>query len=572
MSDTAGPHLSLRGMESGRGQELEDFHYCGKDLRLEFGLQEVEIMAMTAAPPPSVSEPPPPQAPRMRTGHVLLVVFGSLLALVGLALTAIAISLGWVAFAQRDGRFLTTSTERYAVDSHALTTQELKVLVDPGMPTLARGDIARVLVRGTSARADGEIFIGIGPQSEVSQYLTSVEHSELTDVRVRPFRPEYRTVPGTKPPAPPGEQGFWVVSAQGPGTQQVETVLRSGSWVVVVMNADASRPIAVDLQAGARTDLFGPITIAVLIGALALLAIGVPLLVLGAAGLGRDATRPPALPSGTAPAAGGATMVRSDPSAAAVPVQSGALADSSAGYPAHLRGDLDPQLSRWMWLVKWFLAIPHFILLAFLWLAFLITTVIAGFAILFTGRYPRSLFDFNVGVVRWSWRVGFYAYSALGTDQYPPFTLARTSYPADFDVEFPERLSRGLVLVKWWLLAIPHLVIVALFTTPWYWISDPDWTTNAQRNGGISLLGVLVLIAALVLLFTGRYPRPLFDFILGLNRWIYRVTTYVALMRDEYPPFRLDQGPHDPADSRPLPEATPLPPIDEGSNQTADQR
>src|SRR5215213_10059876 len=100
-------------------------------------------MAMTAAPPPSVSEPPP----RMRAGHVLLVVFGSLLALVGLALTAIAISLGWVAFAQRDGRFLTTPVERYEVDSYALTTQELNVLVDPGSLS---GDDPEALLAGRS--------------------------------------------------------------------------------------------------------------------------------------------------------------------------------------------------------------------------------------------------------------------------------------------------------------------------------------------------------------------------------------------------------------------------------------
>ena len=233
---------------------------------------------------------------------------------------------------------------------------------------------------------------------------------------------------------------------------------------------------------------------------------------------------------------------------------------SQAGYPVQLTGELDPNLSRWLWLVKMFLAIPHYVVLAFLWVAFLITTVIAAFAILFTGRYPRSLFDFNVGVLRWSWRVGFYASGALGTDRYPPFTLSRTDYPADFDVDYPEPLSRGLVLVKSWLLAIPQLIIVALVTAdmPLWWTARNDWGSGHQTTAGISLLGILVLVAGLVLLFTGRYPRPLFDIVIGVNRWIYRVLSYVALMRDEYPPFRLDQGPHEPAD-RPAdgPAATP---------------
>jgi hypothetical protein len=225
---------------------------------------------------------------------------------------------------------------------------------------------------------------------------------------------------------------------------------------------------------------------------------------------------------------------------------------AQAGYPVRLTGELDPNLSRWLWLVKMFLAIPHYVVLAFLWVAFLVTTVIAGFTIVFTGRYPRSLFDFNVGVLRWNWRVGFYVYAALGTDRYPPFTLARTDYPADFDVAYPERLSRGLVLVKW-LLAIPHLIIVFLIagTILPYWWTDYDWTSGFQPIGGYSVLNLLVVIAGFFLLITGRYPSALFDLLLGINRWLYRVFVYVALMRDEYPPFRLDQGQYEPVELEP---------------------
>jgi Domain of unknown function (DUF4389) len=222
--------------------------------------------------------------------------------------------------------------------------------------------------------------------------------------------------------------------------------------------------------------------------------------------------------------------------------------------PVRLTGELDPQISRGLWLVKWLLAIPHYVVLLFLWIAFLVTTVIAGFAILFTSRYPRSLFNFNVGVLRWNWRVAFYTYSALGTDRYPPFTLARTDYPADFDVAYPERLSRGLVLVKSWLLAIPQLIIVALFTAniPYWSTASTDGTMSGyESTAGISLLGLLVLIGGFFLLFTKRYPQGLFDLILGVNRWLYRVITYVALMRDEYPPFRLDQGRREPGDTEP---------------------
>ena len=225
-------------------------------------------------------------------------------------------------------------------------------------------------------------------------------------------------------------------------------------------------------------------------------------------------------------------------------------------HPVRIEGRLDSELSRWLWLVKWLLAIPHFIVLVFLWIGFVLLTIVAFFAILFTGRYPRSIFEFNLGVLRWTWRVAFYTYGALGTDRYPPFTLGLVAdYPATLEVEYPAQLSRGLVLIKWWLLAIPHyLVLGILIGGGWSgWNGNSNWDHGGdwggRRWGGPGLIDLLVLFAAIALLFTTRYPRGIFDFVLGLNRWVARVVAYVVLMTDRYPPFRVDQGPEDPRDT-----------------------
>jgi hypothetical protein len=227
-----------------------------------------------------------------------------------------------------------------------------------------------------------------------------------------------------------------------------------------------------------------------------------------------------------------------------------------SAHPVRVEGRLDPGLSRWLWLVKWLLAIPHFIVLVFLFLAFVLLTIVAFFAILVTGRYPRSIFDFNVGVLRWAWRVVFYSYGALGTDRYPPFTLAPVpDYPASVEVPYPEQLSRGLVLVKWWLLALPHYLVlgVLLGGGGWFaWKGGWDGGGDGWRyGGGPSLIVLLVLFAAIALLFTTQYPRGIFEFVMGLNRWVLRVVGYAALMTDAYPPFRLDQGEDEPGASAP---------------------
>jgi hypothetical protein len=198
-----------------------------------------------------------------------------------------------------------------------------------------------------------------------------------------------------------------------------------------------------------------------------------------------------------------------------------------SSYPVSLRGELSVPPARGWWLIKWLLAIPHYVILVFLWIAFIVVAIIAFFAILFTAKYPRGLFDFNAGVLRWTWRVGFYSYEALGTDKYPPFTLKSVDYPADLEIEYPERLSRGLVLVKWWLLAIPHYIIVAFLQG------------GAGQESKVGLTFILAIFGAIALLFTGKYPEDIFKLVIGMNRWSYRVAAYASLMTDKYPPFRL---------------------------------
>jgi hypothetical protein len=454
----------------------------------------------------------------MKPGKIALAVIGALVGLMAAGFLGGGAGLVWAYNTQRtDDGFFESEAIELDTSAYAITSTEIDLGSQPE-DWFPAGRLATVRIETESADSEA-VFVGIGPERDVEAYLGDMERTEVTNIG--PSGVTYDTTGRSEPVALPGDQDFWVASSEGEGQQTITLDLDQGSWMAVIMNADASPGVSVDVVGAAQTAWLIPVAAFMVVIGLFLAAITAVLLVVAI----RRTDEPP--------------LVRAE-------------AGAVGSYPVRIEGSLDPELSRSMWLVKWFLAIPHYVALAFLWAAFALLTVVAFFAILFTGRYPESIFRFNVGVMRWSWRVGFYSFSALGTDVYPPFTLEDVDYPARLDVAYPTELSRGLVLVKWWLLAIPHYLIVGFLTSGLIW-----WTTDIGESGGAfleaggGLIGVLVIIAAFALAFTGRYPQGLFDLIMGFNRWVFRVGTYVALMTDEYPPFRLDLGGSEPGSAPP---------------------
>ena len=463
--------------------------------------------------------PVSPRPDRPRSSRPFPLVVGVILALIGLPLLLAGLGLGWALGTQRDDDgFFASPTESVSTSTAALTSGVLKLGEAGSDAGWADRNLATVRLTAT-AQGDAPVFVGIAARGDAEGYLADAAYDEISDVTMDPFAYELtrRGSDGTQPTPPAGE-AFWVAQATGAGIQQLVWDLEPGSYTAVVMNADGTTGVDVDLAVAGRLDLLGPIALTLGLAGVVFVVTGALLVVYGAQSPG------PARASG-----------------AIEPRQDDLPAPAYADTPVRLTGYQDPHLSRGLWLVKWLLAIPHYLILAVLWAVFGVLTVVAFFAILVTGRYPRGVFDLNVGILRWTWRVQFYATHALGTDRYPPFTLAETDYPAALDIAYPERLSRGLVLVKW-LLALPHLIIVAVLAGSWGWVFGDDGARLAV--GG--LIGALTLAAGLLLLFTGRYPTPLFDLLVGLNRWSYRVIAYVGLMTDDYPPFRLDQGPSEP--------------------------
>ncbi len=173
-----------------------------------------------------------------------------------------------------------------------------------------------------------------------------------------------------------------------------------------------------------------------------------------------------------------------------------------------------------------YIFLPHGFILIFVTLWSQILKIIAFWAILFTGKYPKNLFDFQVGLIRWTLRLKARVYNI--SDGYPAFGIKGTDEHTSFDVEYPEKVSIALMLVRfffgWLYVYIPHLFILIFRSL---------------------FVNILIIIAWIAVLFTGNYPKIFHDWVVGQLRWPTRISLYMSYMTDIYPAFTGDELPEE---------------------------
>jgi len=204
-----------------------------------------------------------------------------------------------------------------------------------------------------------------------------------------------------------------------------------------------------------------------------------------------------------------------------MPVEVKGMANGS--YPARLGIEAPLEVKNWRPLVHWLLAIPHYLILYALSILRRVLLLIAFFTVLFTKKIPQQMFDLIVMTRRYGWRVGTYA--VWMRESYPPFSFGSTALddgmdPAWLSTDYPQELNRWGPLFKW-LLAIPHYIVLLFLRIAVFFV---------------------VLVSFFAVLFTGKWPKGMRSFVVGVSRWSLRVVTYAAFLTDEYPPFSLEDG------------------------------
>ncbi|MGS0688061.1 hypothetical protein ACVBEQ_23375 [Nakamurella sp. GG22] len=298
----------------------------------------------------------------MKTSRIVALVIGCLLLVPGLGMLFGGGLLGLAYTTGRnDAGYFSSSVIGLRTATAAITAETPTLTTDLQKSTWVIDTLdTDVRLRATAVSGDVGTFLGIGPAADVDAYLSGVGHAEI--IGLTKGTPVYRTSEGGWKAAAPGDQTFWVASTQGVGTQELSWHPTDGRWAAVIMNADGSPGVSVAGMVQIKAGFLLPLLIILLIAGFVTTAGAIVLIVVGASGRRTGKTD-----RGWAPVVGGA-------------VPADAAGSATAEHPVVLTAHLDPGLSRWKWMVKWFLAIPHYVILTFLWPAFLVVTVIAGSA------------------------------------------------------------------------------------------------------------------------------------------------------------------------------------------------
>ena len=223
-----------------------------------------------------------PHAPaRRRTGgRIASIIAGGFAAVLAVGFIAAGALLLWSDAKKDDQGYLSTGKDRYAASTHALATDNLDVDLDGAGWIMDRDDLGKVRLKVDSSNGK-PVFVGIARTSNVSDYLRGTSYTSVTDVDYSPFHASYRDHGGHRRPARPADQNFWAASAHGSGTQTLDWDLEDGDWSIVVMNADGSRGVDTDINAGAKVPFLGTLGWVSLGGALFLLITAGALVYLG---------------------------------------------------------------------------------------------------------------------------------------------------------------------------------------------------------------------------------------------------------------------------------------------------
>ena len=263
--------------------------------RLDLGGHEPGSTLTVPEPAPSAEsspvapEQPGPAAPGRSgwtTGRIVCVVGGAVLALGSLGLLGTGGAAWWATTAGRQAGYVNLGTATYHSGGYAIASDTIELHASGAASDAVQALLGTVRIRATSVNGTAPVFIGVAPASAAGRYLSGMDYVTVRGVTGR--HGLYTAHRGSAPVVPPAQVGIWAAQAAGTGTQVLAWRVRSGSWTVVAMNADGSRPVSVRVNVAASLPALPWLAAGLLAGGIIILAGGVLLIVIPV----RNASRP----------------------------------------------------------------------------------------------------------------------------------------------------------------------------------------------------------------------------------------------------------------------------------------